>query len=470
MASVSLSKVNDIQLSLPAHQQLWLALSGGLDSIVLLDLAVRWCQAESKSLKVLHVHHGLSPNADQWADHCQQLCKQYQQQFSIKISCQVHQVQLNQQLSSLEAQARKARYHIFEQQLQKDDLLLMAHHADDQAETLLLRLLRGAGSQGLSAMPAFRTLGRGQLYRPLLSYNRAQLEQYAHQQQLRWVEDESNQCTDFDRNYLRHEILPRLKQRWPASSELFSRAAQNLAESAALNEDLAELDLQQTLVSTTFGEAINCDLLQGLSRPRQINLLRFWFKAQAMPELERKQWQIIFNEVVEAKIDAEPCFNWQGYQLRRFRGLLYLLLPTTKFDADESHLLATLPLSSEQTPISLSINTGVLTLNSAAGFPQKINQDLPIMQLPDSGTLWVRYRQGGETIQLVKRGRKQLKKLLQESDIPPWLRQRLPLIWWQPETGDAQLIAVADLWLSESVLSRSIHQAWLIRWNNEGHS
>lgn len=461
MTLVTPSSFDNLLRQLPAHQQLWLALSGGLDSVVLLDLAAKWCKTAAKSLQVIHVHHGLSPHADQWAQFCQQRAQHYQQQ-GVEVEIQVYKVQLDRKRSSLEQQAREARYAVFEQQLQPNDLILMAHHADDQAETLLLRLLRGAGSQGLSAMPAYRPLGQGQLYRPLLGVTRDQLVQYAVRQQLDWVEDESNQCLDFDRNYLRHEILPRLKHRWPACSELFSRAALNLADSAQLNHDLAMLDLQQVRCSTPFGEVLSCDALQILSKPRQVNVLRHWFRAQGMPELEYKQWSVVFDEVIHAKIDAEPCFDWQGYQLRRFNAQLYLLPPIASFDANRCYPLATLPLPEVQTELYLPMETASFRLIAGA-----FDAKTPVLSLPESGRLFVRYRQGGESIVLAKRGRKLLKKLLQERAIPPWLRQRLPLLWWQPHEGEAQLLAVANLWVSAACMApnRSCH--WQLEWRDK---
>ena len=497
---ITMSSSLDTHLTLallPQHHQLWLALSGGLDSVVLLDLVVRYCQSHYQALgetqrqrqaqsqesgsssnlkvpalKVIHIHHGLSPNADQWALHCQQLCQDYQQRFDIEIECQVHRVLLDKS-GNIEAQARQARYQVFSDALQQDDLILMAHHSDDQAETLLLRLMRGAGSQGLAGMPQQRPLGKGQLLRPLLNYSRQQLEVYANQQQLRWVEDESNASLEFERNYLRHQVMPLLKQRWPSTNRVLSRVGQNLSDSAELNRDLAELDLEKVRQGDN---SLCCQALTELTQIRQTNLLRHWLQQGGMPELEQKQWQIVFVEVIAAREDAEPCFDWGGYQLRRFRNRLYLLKPckddlsqaqTSKiFNNPPTYHLADLPLGAEK--LRLTLPGGEFVLCSMKYQPGQETGSAckkpVLLSLPNEGYLELRYRQGGEKICLPRRGTKVLKKLLQEADIPPWQRQHLPLLWWCNPAGKERLIAVADLWFEQDFISSDGAQGWRLNW------
>lgn len=449
-----------LSIALPQSQQLWLALSGGLDSVVLLDLVVELCQQERRGLKVLHIHHGLSPNADQWAEYCRDLCLAYSS--TVEIECQVHKVQLRQK-GSIEEQARLARYQVFEQSLETDDLLLMAHHGDDQAETMLLRLMRGAGSQGLSGMPKQRSLGKGSLYRPLLSYSRQQLEYYAQAQSLKWVEDESNLSLNFDRNYLRHQIVPVLKQRWSRATELFCRTSQNLSDTAELNRDLAMIDLQSVLKTDKglyAGEVVCCQALEKLKEIRQVNLLRYWFQSQGIPELEHKQWQVIFQEVLAARIDSEPCFSWQGYEVRRFRQKLYLLTPNQIPPKDQGGaLVQVIDLAKN------AVRDDVVYLPLIMGRLKLEKKEALVcsgLALPDNGRLEVRYRQGGESIVLENRGRRAVKKLLQESDIPPWLRPSLPMLWWVQNDGSAQLMAVSDLWLDKVFLAKKNATGWLL--------
>ncbi|MBB1485028.1 tRNA lysidine(34) synthetase TilS [Oceanospirillum sediminis] len=449
-------------LSLPEHNQLWLALSGGLDSVVLLDLAVNWCRVNDQVLRVIHIHHGLSPNADQWARFCQVLCLDYTRNNDVSVEFECHRVTLDL-AGNIEEQARKARYAVFEQQLGKNDLLLMAHHSDDQAETFLLRLLRGSGSQGLRGMPVLRSLGQGKLFRPLLSVQRKQLEQWAEKYRLNWVDDESNQSLAFDRNYLRHKVIPAIQARWPESHQQFMKATANLADEAGLLRDLAELDLQSVRQSSAWSrEVLCCDALRRLSEQRRINVLRHWLADQGMSALEKKQWQIVLDEILAARQDAEPCFRWQGKALRRFRNQLFCIS-----EADSEYVVTA--ESEKDSRVHLAVYSekgGAVELNlpgllSVTLMPGRAdNSDESVIALPDTGYLEVRPRQGGEVIRLKGRGKKQVKKLLQESQIPPWIRQKLPMLWWCSADGEEQLIAVADRWLSESHLAAQSGRCW----------
>jgi len=323
--------------------------------------------------------------------------------------------------------------------------------------------MRGAGSQGLSGMPKQRSLGKGALYRPLLNYSRQQLESYAKEQGLKWVEDESNLSLDFDRNYLRHQIVPVLKQRWSRATELFCRTSQNLSDTAELNRDLAMIDLQSVLKTDKglyAGEVVCCQALEKLKEIRQVNLLRYWFQSQGMPELEHKQWQIIFQEVLAARIDGEPCFSWQGYELRRFRQKLYLLTPDRIPPKDRDvGLVQVVDL------VKNAVKDDVIYLPLVMGRLKLEKKEALVcsgLALPDNGRLEVRYRQGGESIVLENRGRRAVKKLLQESDIPPWLRPSLPMLWWVQNDGSVQLMAVSDLWLDKTFLAKKNATGWLL--------
>lgn len=450
-------------LVLPEHNRLWLALSGGLDSVVLLALTVNWCQEHQRDLRVIHIHHGLSPYADQWAAFCQALCLKHSEEREIRIESECFRVTLDAS-GNVEEQARKARYHVFEQQLGADDLLLMAHHADDQAETMMLRLLRGAGSQGLSGMPYSRRLGEGRLLRPLLSYPRSQLEDWAKQQQLEWIEDESNLSLVFDRNYLRHQVMPAIRQRWPESYLQFVKAADNLSEEVELIRELAEQDLIRLRQSSPWAsEILCCYELEQLSQRRQVNAMRHWLEQQGMPALEKKQWRIVIHEVLMARSDANPCFSWQGWQLRRFRNQLFCIAP----EPDRSDTT----LSEEDccTSVNLSercVQTGAFRLAlselSQIGFVLHLSSvDKPLrLRLPETGRLELRYRQGGEMIRLRDRGRRAIKKVLQESGVPPWIRPHLPLLWWISETGEERLIAVSDQWLAADWIAEADQSGW----------
>lgn len=469
---------------LPDHNQLWLALSGGLDSVVLLDLAVQYCASRQKSLRVIHVHHGLSANADQWAEHCLNLCRNYQERLSVKekysvqeshsgqksllvsVDCLVERVQLNG-TSSIEEQARKARYRVFENCLEDGDLLLMAHHGDDQLETLLLRLMRGAGAQGLSGMPIERRLGLGRLYRPLLPYPRAELEAYAEEKRLSWVEDESNQSLEFDRNFLRHEITPRLKSRWPHLIKVAGRSAQVLADADSLNNDLAEIDLERVMLPAG---SLSCSALLELSAARQRNVLRFWLQSAGILPPDYRQIMTIIEELAMAQDDAQPLFRRPQYEIRRYRDQLILKLTDESacqglvqedaladqcVDSDFISLSSLLSDSfSEGEAFRLAKEGVVFQVEPVV--KEQIAQKAGALYLPVSASLRLALREGGESLRLPRRGSKALKKLLQETGVPAWLRGQVRLFWLETEAGKSHLIgAWSPLMTADAVGSES---------------
>ncbi|WP_417597200.1 tRNA lysidine(34) synthetase TilS [Oceanospirillum sp.] len=438
---------SDLLQNLPPHKQLWLALSGGLDSVVLLDLAVEFCVLHQSKLNVVHVHHGLSLNADVWASHCLELCDQYRQATSIQLSSVVEKVKLSSG-ASIEEQARLARYQVFERCLAEGDLMLMAHHGDDQLETVLLRLMRGSGSTGLSGMPICRPLGLGYLYRPLLSVERSDLELYANKKGLSWVEDESNLSRDFDRNFLRHEIVPLLKQRWPQASSVIGRSTQVLAENAQLNDELAALDLSYIMVSDY---QLSCCALLQLSPARQRNVLRFWLVKSGIRAPDYRHINTIIDELVLAEADAQPLFARSEYEVRRYQGRLFLILHASatteghkallnQKEGEESENPASkllLPIRSRQL---LSLDGAAFQLLPYQDVEYRYPEDSQSLQLPAGSTLSLSYREGGESIYLFRRGRKTVKKLLQESGVPAWLRDKVRFFWLANESGEPQLI------------------------------
>lgn len=477
---------------LPDHNQLWLALSGGLDSVVLLDLAVQYCASREKSLRVIHVHHGLSANADQWAEHCLNMCRIYEERLSfqeshsgqksrpVSVDCQVERVQLSG-TSSVEEQARKARYQVFKNCLKARDLLLMAHHGDDQLETLLLRLMRGAGAQGLSGMPVERPLGLGRLYRPLLSYQRVELEAYAEEKGLSWVEDESNQSLEFDRNFLRHEITPRLKSRWPHLVKVAGRSAQVLADADSLNNDLAEIDLARVALSgvalsksALSPSSLSCSALLELSPERQRNVLRYWLQSAGILPPDYRQIMIIIEELVMAQDDAQPLFQRPQYEIRRYRDQLILTLTVELACEGGAQKNAQEGALADQCADSDSISLSSLLSDSfgegeavklakkGVGFQVKplakdqIVYSADVLHLPLSSSLRLAQREGGESLRLPRRGSKALKKLLQETGVPAWLRDQVRLFWLETEAGESHLIgAWSPVMAAEGIGSES---------------
>lgn len=289
----------------PAGAATVVAFSGGPDSAVLLHL-LRGLQP----LRALHVDHGLHPDSGAWAAHCRRQCQTWGVPLTV-----LHVAIDPRDPAGPEAAARRARYAALQAALAPGDVLLTAHHAEDQAETFLLQALRGAGPAGLAGMPAVKTFGPGQLARPLLGVTRAALRAYAEAQRLDWLEDPANANPDLNRSYLRHSLWPVLVERWPAAAATLGRAAGWAAEAAELQRVLAEIDLAACVRGA--GEALNTAQLQQLSPARQRNLLRHWLHGLGLPAPSAAQMAQILDSCLAARADARPLVRWPGAELRR---------------------------------------------------------------------------------------------------------------------------------------------------------
>lgn len=408
--------VDILQRQLQPHSQApgWcVALSGGLDSSVLLHGLAELARRQScPPLRAVHVHHGLQAVADSWPEHCRQLCA------PLGIELQVVQVQVAAAASTEQA-ARQARYQALAGQLQQGELLLVAQHQDDQSETLLLRLLRGSGVLGLQAMPVSRPLGRGLLLRPLLAVSRLQLESWAQQKGLSWVEDPSNAHEHYDRNFLRLRILPLLRQRWRGLDAVLQRTAGHMTQAQELLDELALLDVQQAIARPTLDwlelPCLDLDVVRVLSAARQRNLLRYWLRDKTLLP-DSTHWAG-WDSLLNAGAAAQPLWRLQGGVLQRHAGRLYWL---------EAFWM--------QPPPWLE-----LSMEGAGDYCLPGNGRLRV-DGPNAAGLQLRWRQGGEQMCLPGRGRRDLKRLLQEQQVPVFVRDRLPLLF-----AGQQLVAVAGL-------------------------
>jgi tRNA(Ile)-lysidine synthase len=405
------------------------AFSGGLDSTVLLHLLAGLAQREPlPPLRAIHIQHGLQAAAEAWPAHCQQVCDE------LGVSLLQREVQVLPG-ASLEQAARDARYAAFVEVLGPDEVLLTAQHRDDQAETLLFRLLRGAGARGLAAMPATRKLGGGQLVRPLLAVSRAQLEAYARGHGLRWVEDPSNSDERFSRNFLRRQVLPLLTQRWPQAVASMARSAAHLSEAQDLLDELAQVDLAAIEQESRFAglplPSLALAPLLRLSAARQRNLVRYWLAPlTSLPDSDHWAGWV---SLATAAVDAAPIWRLAGGELHRADGRLWWL------SGVYLQALPSIALSlPAYKPLSLPGNGHVCLRGPAP-----------------SGALQVRYRQGGEQLHLPQRGRRDLKRLLNEAGVPGFLRSRWPLLY----QGE-QLLAVANL----PQLSVAAPETWQFVW------
>lgn len=417
----------------------WVAFSGGLDSHVLLHALVSLRGRLAGELHAVHVNHGLHGDADGWAEHCRRVCA------GLHVPCRVLQVDASPVAGeSPEAAARWVRYEAIASLMASGDTALTAHHQDDQAETLLLHLLRGSGPHGLSAMSPCRPFAGGRLARPLLGFPRAALHHYAESQGLRWVEDPSNKEDRYERNFLRNQIMPALKMRWAALPAVLVRAAAHQAEAAKLIDALADIDL-----ATLRGprqDVLRVDVLGGLSPARQRNALRRWIRALGLPLPTTRHLDRVLGDVVAAGEDRTPLVRWHGAEVRRYRNQVYAMPPLAPHDARA--------VLDWRLPEPLVLPAGRLEAEAATG------AGLRAAVCP-TDRVEVRFRQGGERCHLAGRRNSQaLKKLLQAHGVPPWLRDRIPLIY----IGD-QLAAVGDRWVCGPFLAEPDEPGWVLRWH-----
>jgi tRNA(Ile)-lysidine synthase len=316
--SAALTPENFIKIlnQLTSSKRFWVGFSGGLDSHVLLDLAVLALKNKSEyHLGAIHVHHGISSNADRWVDHCEAICAAYQVPLTVKwVNAEVTEGE------SPEEVAREARFQAFAEFLKEDECLLLAHHAEDQAETILLRLFRGAGPLGLSGMSETTSISGINIVRPLLSVPKSQLETYAVTRQLQWIEDEANQNLRFDRNFLRHEILPKLKARWPRVVRSVSRSGALCLETSTAVQVLAAQDYQTILGSKP--SRLSVSKLLTLDPTRRKSVIRYWLQLQEKALPSRDHMERIDREVLQAKPGAKPQLKIDNYIIKRKRGEL----------------------------------------------------------------------------------------------------------------------------------------------------
>lgn len=389
-----------------------LAYSGGCDSHVLLHLLAELKRLNYiKNIKAVYVNHQLQGDSAQWAEHCMQQCQQY------AVACDI--VTVNVDVNSglgLEAAARKARYNALENIVDKNTFLLTAQHADDQVETFLLQSLRGGGVKGLASMPMVKAFSSGILCRPLLHVSQSKISEYAKTNKLNWIEDPSNDNTNYDRNFLRRQVIPVLKQRWPSLNKTVNRLTQHQAEAAHLIDDLAALDLDTVKKDENL---ILIAALVKLSSHRQKNVLRYWIeKYNNLTMPDSTHLMRILNEVVVAADDAQPSVSWNDTVIRRFQGCLFAMKKETSAPPNEVE-------SWQPNQIySLYNNEAQIVTCSTTG------KGLSTDKLANK-TVSIRFRAGGEVCCPQGRGPHQhkLKNLFQEWQVPPWLRNRVPLVF-----------------------------------------
>ncbi len=460
---------------LSAAEKYLIAYSGGVDSHVLLHLCAQLKNAPSgfkQSFSAVYIDHGLNAQAQKWGQHCQQIC--YELDIPLTIVAVDGRAKNGQ---SPEAAARTARYNAFAQLLTTDECLLTAQHLADQAETLLLQLLRGSGTKGLAAMPRIKPFAKGFLCRPILDYTQQDILNYARQHQLHWVEDDSNAEEHFDRNYLRHSILPLLEKRWPAAQENIAKSAEVLAESQFLLEKMANADLHDLVFINKHGFAEQDKLLLApilalFTMPveqvihchhhelaRVHNVLRFWIQSNHLPLPSKKILEQIIQSVLLAREDAMPIVTWQrdgcGCEVRKYQNILYLLkVPDgVGLQKTTSQVYASFQATLlEKNVLKLPNDIGTLILDiPKPSLQQVVPYDREKLL---SKPLSIKFRSGGERYRRHPNEHSHsLKHWFQEQAIPPWQRAMMPLIFW----GD-ELLQIGNFVLNHSLDTYAVNQ------------
>lgn len=428
---------------LPAAPRYCIAYSGGVDSHVLLHAMASCAERLPGTVSAVHIDHQLQQQSADWAAHCRQVCDRLGVPFTV--------VRVDARPGggeSPEAAARHARYQALADWLPRDAALLTAQHREDQAETLLLQLFRGAGPRGLAAMPLTAAFGAGSLARPLLEQSRADILAYAHAERLRWVEDPSNDDLRFDRNLLRRQLLPAVRRRWPGVDRVLARAARLQADQAELATALGQIDAQRCRVGG-HGDQLACTPLRHMSRARQRNLLRYWIDSNGMSVPSLAVLDAILDSVLSARRDASPRLQWSGTEIRRYRDRLYVMPPLPPTDSGARiiwNIREPLPLP----------GGGTLTALASSGCGLRA----------DDNRLEIRFRQGGEVLQPSgRRGHHALKKLFQEWQVPEWNRGRVPLVF-----SKGALVAVAGLCVCEGFQAQSGEPGFELCWNTGAKS
>ena len=414
-----------------------IALSGGVDSMVLLDLLSK-AKRSSDVIKAIHINHNLHESSKEWVDFAKDACKKY------KLPLIIESINPKQEGFGLEAEAREQRYKKFKEIILDNECLLTAHHLDDQIETTLFRIFRGTGLDGLRSIRKKAKFGKGLLCRPLINIPREAIEQYAKLNDIKWIEDPSNKNIDFDRNYLRNNIVPSIKKRWPNAQKTITRLSSLAENNQKLLHELAKEDIGEI---EKFN-VLDIGILSNKSSLRINNIFRFMILKNKMGIPSLKVLENGIETLINAKSDS-PIITWDGFSIRRYKNTLYFFNPDLK--QDEIRPLKMKWFIDET--INLGGNRGSIQARFIKG------QGIALNKCPKS--LEIKYRKGGEQIKpSVHKITKSLKNLFQENNVLPWVRDQIPLFYL-----DEELISVGDLWLNQDYKAKEQEDGFLISWD-----
>ena len=436
-----LAKLN----SWPKASYYWVACSGGPDSVALLDVMHCVRGQLPGPVAAVHVNHGLHPDATRWEIAVQRLCEK------LEMLCHVHQVKVDKSRGfGPEGNARAARYSALMTIVEPGQMLLTAHHRDDQAETLLLHLLRGAGPSGLAGMAALGAFAAGWIGRPCLELSRTELGQYCRQRDRTWIVDPSNADVRLRRNRIRHEVLPRLDQHWSGVSQVLARAAELQREASDLLHCLGEIDLETVISADRL--ALELEGLRGLSQARASNVLREWIARSALPPGTRAQIRALLDMALHGRGIRTMEYRWPGTVIRHYRGRLYAGPASEEAAFEPMHW-----------PMHWKLNDPLALPGGSLVAEQCDGQGLSVDKLSQA-RIEVRQRAGGERCRPIGRGlTKTVKSLLQEAGVPPWERRLQPLVY-----VDGELAALPGLCYCEGVAATAGEMGWMLSWIRDG--
>lgn len=449
---------------------IWVGLSAGVDSTVLFHAAAHYCAASGKKLKAIHVHHGLSDNADDWAKQARNLCEKLSKACAMEIECIVEQVQLDPSGDGIEQAARSARYHVFAKHCQSNDVLLQGHHLDDQIETFFMRAIRGSGLTGLASIPKQRSLSREnscQILRPLIDIEKTDLLEYANQHQLCWVEDESNQDSKMDRNWWRNELLPQIWQRYPAQKLSLFRTINTLQHEQKLLQDLLQASLQNLITyaksnkangSINIHPALNAipsfdlKMIEKLDQATSVSYLRAWL-AQYVDILPSAiQMQTIYSDLILARSDRDPSFHWSSSSLFRYQNTVHLMdvdyCNNKYFDETDQRLVC--GSMSDWHGQNLDCFCGHISCHERSDIlglvPAKYE---------------VRRWRAGDIAKPHGRSTRKMKKWWQDYNVPSWMRECWPII---VNAQTNEIAAVPGLFVCQGYCTELGQPGWIVEY------
>lgn len=399
---------------LPAGRSYWVGYSGGADSTALLTALGELKSHQNLNVRALHINHGLHPDCDKWQIHCEKYC------LDLGVPLETQHIFVSRDSGhGLEAEARRLRYGIAASLLEKNDIFLTAHHRNDQAETLLLNLMRGSGVDGLAGMPESRPLGKGLLARPLLHFRMESLQQYLLDLGIGWIEDPSNENVDYDRNFLRHELIPFIEKRWPGVYDQLAHSTVLCREASSVLGRWAEEKLSTCLLHDQV-----LDLTKLPATPEEFRIMvRQWLRINHAPPVPGMRLVELCEQLILATAPTRLRIMWTGWEIRQFRQSLWLQTTDQPLDLD--------PIAwSEPTRLDLGQVSGDIEFKGSATLPRT--------------NLIVRGRSGGESLLMHGSKRRKVKDLLRESGFPPWLRPSIPIIM-----AGNEVLAIADLFISD---------------------